>query len=85
VAVIHGAAAAAFAKAGFVRAHELLRGRDPHERRLAAHRANAQFLVGLGLDPDTVLGPPPVPTPIRLRRPVPVPFGSRGSAAYAGG
>ncbi|NEE00284.1 hypothetical protein G1H10_08890 [Phytoactinopolyspora halotolerans] len=46
-------------RGGATRLMERLTGRDPFERRYAAHRANAEFLAGMGLDPDRVLGPPP--------------------------
>jgi hypothetical protein len=59
VVVAQAATATAFARAALVRGHDVLRGRDPMERRLAAYRANAEFLAGMGLDPDAVLGPPP--------------------------
>jgi hypothetical protein len=49
----------ALARAGLVRGHDLLRGQGRMDRRLAAHRANAEFLAGMGLDPEAVLGPPP--------------------------
>lgn len=61
--VIQGSAGIALAGGGLRRLRERLGGADPFRRRLAAHRANAEFLAGLGLDPDQVLGPPPVPPP----------------------
>jgi hypothetical protein len=73
LAVMQGTALVAFAKAGLVRGHELLTGRDPMERRIGAHRANAEFLASMGLDPDAVLGPPPVAAPAKQRHAVRVP------------
>jgi len=64
LAVMQGSALVAFTKMGVTRAHEMLTGRDPMVRRLAAHRANAEFLAGMGLDPALVLGPPPSPAAI---------------------
>lgn len=57
--VTQGAVGVAFARSEFTRWHEQLTGRDPIERKRAAHEANAEFLASLGLDPDRVLGPPP--------------------------
>ncbi len=57
--LMQGTAVAAFVKGGVVRAHDLLIGRPAWERQLEAHEANADFLRTMGLDPDTVLGPPP--------------------------
>jgi hypothetical protein len=59
LAVMQGTALVAFTKMGLTRAHEMLTGRDPMVRRLAAHHANAEFLAGMGHDPALVLGPPP--------------------------
>jgi hypothetical protein len=85
LAVMQGTAVVAFTKMGLTRAHEMLTGRDPMVRRLAAHQANAAFLAGMGHDPDLVLGPPPSPTALagqtRRRRPAPAPI----SLAAAGG
>jgi hypothetical protein len=64
LAVMQGTALVAFTKMGLTRAHEMLTGRDPMVRRLNAHRANAEFLAGMGLDPVLVLGAPPSPTAI---------------------
>lgn len=57
--VIQGSAGIALAGGGLSRLRERLAGGDPLARRRAAHQANAEFLAGLGLDPDQVLGPPP--------------------------
>lgn len=59
VMVLHGAAGVAAARGGLSRLRARFSGRDPNERRLARHRANAEFLTSLGLDPDRVLGPVP--------------------------
>jgi hypothetical protein len=64
LAVMQGTALVAFTRMGLTRAHEMLTGRDPMVRRLAAHRANAEFLAGMGLDPALVLDPPPSPAAI---------------------
>jgi hypothetical protein len=57
--IAQAATLTALARAGVVRGHDLLRGQGRMDRRLAAHRANAEFLAGMGLDPEAVLGPPP--------------------------
>ena len=64
-AVSHGARQAAFAL-GFVSPEARA------ERDARIYRENAGFIEGLGLDPETVLGPAPVPVPApaRARRPL---------------
>ncbi|WP_129665400.1 hypothetical protein [Phytoactinopolyspora endophytica] len=62
-AVVQGATGVMLVRGGATRLFERLTGRDPFERRRAAHRANAEFLSEMGLDPDRVLGPPPVREP----------------------
>lgn len=59
-AVVNAAAGAVAARSGFTRLREQLAGRGSLDRRRAAHQANAEFLAGIGLDPDRVLGPPPM-------------------------
>jgi len=55
------------------------------ERRLAAHRANAEFLAGMGLDPDAVLGPPPCAPAGAPGRPIRVPLSGTSAGLPACG
>lgn len=47
------------------RLHDAVTGRSAAERKLDVHQANAAFLRSLGHDPAQVLGPPPLPGPVR--------------------
>jgi len=58
-AVVNAAAGAVVARSGITRLRHRLAGRGPLDRRRAAYLANADFLAGIGLDPDRVLGPSP--------------------------
>jgi hypothetical protein len=58
-AVVNAAAAAVVARSGITRLRHRFAGQPSSDRRRAAYRANADFLEGIGLDPDRVLGPPP--------------------------
>ena len=75
----------ALARAGLVRGHDLLRGQGRMDRRLAAHRANAEFLAGMGLDPEAVLGPPPHAPEVAPGRPIAVPLSGISAGALASG
>ncbi|NED94500.1 hypothetical protein G1H11_04165 [Phytoactinopolyspora alkaliphila] len=58
-AVIQGAAAVMFARAGLTRLNEHVTGQGALRRRRAAYAANAEFLASMGHDPEHVLGPAP--------------------------
>jgi hypothetical protein len=75
----------ALARAGLVRGRDRLRGQGRTERRLAAHRANAEFLAGMGLDPEAVLGPPPQAPEVGPCRPIRVPLSGSSAGAVASG
>ena len=47
-------------------AWDALCGRSAFERRLHVWEANVAFISSLGLDPDELLGPPPVPAEARV-------------------
>jgi hypothetical protein len=61
-AAVQGAASVVLASGGLRRVREYVTGQGSIERRRAAYQANAEFLAGIGLDPDHVLGPPPAGT-----------------------
>jgi hypothetical protein len=75
----------ALGRAGLVRGHDLLRGQGRMDRRLAAHRANAEFLAGMGLDPEAVLGPAPCAPEVAPGRPSAMPLSGMSAGALASG
>jgi hypothetical protein len=83
--VTQAAALTALARAGLARGKDLLLGHDRMGRRLAAHRANAEFLAGMGLDPDAVLGPPPRAPAAAPHGPSRVPLGGTSAGVLARG
>lgn len=58
-AAVQVVAGVVVARGGFGRVRDRLAGRGGAARRASAYQANAEFLTGIGLDPDRVLGPPP--------------------------
>jgi hypothetical protein len=68
-AAINAAAGAVVARSGLARLRHRM---NSLERRHTAYRANAEFLAGMGLDPERVLGPPPAAAPREAEEPAPV-------------
>jgi hypothetical protein len=62
VVIANGAAAVGMAKGVATRGLDLRSPDRKSRRECAAWRANAAFLREIGLDPEAVLGPPPVGT-----------------------
>jgi hypothetical protein len=57
--VVQGSVVVGLAQGSLRRLRRRYAGADAHTRRCAAYRANSEFLAGLGLDPERVLGLPP--------------------------
>lgn len=63
VVTVQGVAGMMFVRSGITRLREQLTGIGSLERRRRAHRSNARFLSGLGLNANLLLGPPAAPAP----------------------
>ncbi len=83
--VMQGTAVGFLAKGAVARVHDFVTGRPAGERQLEAHRANAAFLRGMGLDPEVVLGPAPIVADTMVRSPRRVPVAHAPTLAPAGG
>jgi hypothetical protein len=57
--VIQGSMVIALAHGAVRRLRHHREGRDTQARLCAVYQMNAEFVAGLGLDPGSVLGPPP--------------------------